>query len=73
MIQLKKFSLLLISNGLVCFLLLSFFVWQRYIPQQVGTQIPEKEPLQPAKIIIRDLGIELAIYPVSQKKMIKRK
>lgn len=66
MTQRPTLSNLLLSLGIVCFLLAVFFTWQRHTSQRLSSQQqPAVGNLQPTTAIIKDLKIAVPIYPVS--------
>lgn len=69
----KRVASLFLFFGLICLLLSSLLVWQRYSPQRLAFKGMKPSPSHfaqqqsPTQLIISDLGIDLQVYPARLK------
>lgn len=63
MIKQLKLSRLFFFGGLVCFLIVSFLLWQRYAPPKFLQTYSDGKDFQPAFAAIKELNLKLAVYP----------
>ncbi len=62
--RLKIFHFFFLA-GIICFLVVIFLVWQKYKPRKVEFELSEGKDFQPIAAIIKELNIELPIYPAT--------